>query len=112
MDLKILSLAAFGAAWLVSSCRENPTPRGSTTDSTATNQQIYSVTGLVKEIKMDRRTAVIQHEEVPGYMPAMTMPFKVKKTNEIEKLQPGDQRTFSLVVNTEVGWIEQFRKLK
>jgi protein SCO1/2 len=111
MDLKRFSFAGFVAVWLVSSCRENPTTGDFSHRSTTATQQIYSVTGLVREIKMDRRTAVIQHEEVPGYMPAMTMPFKAKSTNEINTLQPGDQISFRLVVTQDEGWIEQVRKL-
>jgi protein SCO1 len=112
MDLKSFSLVGFAAAGLVSSCRENPATGDFSHRGTATTQQIYSVTGLVREIKMDRRTAVIQHEEVTGYMPAMTMPFKAKNTNEINTLQPGDQISFRLVVTPEEGWIEQVRKLR
>jgi protein SCO1/2 len=111
MDLKSFSFVGFVVAWLVTSCRENPTTGAFSPRSTTTTQQIYSVTGVVKEIKMDRRTAVIQHEEVPGYMPAMTMPLKAKNTNEINTLQPGDQISFRLVVTPDEGWIEQVRKL-
>jgi Cu/Ag efflux protein CusF len=36
------------------------------------------------------RTATITHEDIPGFMPGMTMPFKVKNDADLEMLKPGD----------------------
>ncbi len=41
-----------------------------------TNRQYYQAKGVVKELDVGSRGMVIQHEAVPGYMPAMTMPFR------------------------------------
>ena len=43
--------------------------------------QSFSVTGVVKELKPNGNMVVIQHEEIPNYMRAMTMPFEVRNTN-------------------------------
>jgi len=72
--------------------------------------QHFAVRGIVREIKPDGKTAVIAHEEIPGYMEAMTMPFRVKDTNELAKVTVGDQVTFRLVVTQDDGWIEGLEK--
>ncbi len=73
--------------------------------------QIFSVTGLVKELKPDNKTVVVQHEEIPNYMQAMTMPFEVRDTNELAGLKTGDQVSFRLLVTEKDGWIDQLTKL-
>jgi protein SCO1/2 len=76
-----------------------------------TNQQTFQVKGIVRELKPDGKTIVIQHEAVPHYMPAMTMPFEVHDTNELRGLQPGDVITFQMTVNDTNGWIHHITKL-
>src|SRR5437879_9863043 len=41
--------------------------------------------------------------EIPGYMPAMTMPFDVKDAQEIVGLQPGDAISFRMIVTPDNG---------
>jgi protein SCO1/2 len=79
--------------------------------ATATNQQFFQVKGVVKELKTDERTVVIKHEEVTNYMPAMTMPFEVKNTNELRGLQAGDVVGFRLIVTDQDAWIDHLTKL-
>src|SRR5258708_2176898 len=56
----------------------------------APNQKPFPARGVVRELKPDGKTVVIQHEDVTNYMPAMTMPFDVKDPDELKGLQPGD----------------------
>jgi protein SCO1/2 len=44
-------------------------------------------------------------------MPAMTMPFDVKDTNELAGLGPGDSVSFRMTVTEKAGWIDQIQKL-
>lgn len=76
-----------------------------------TNQTIYQVKGVVKEIKPDGKSAVIKHEEIPDYMAAMTMEFEAKNTNELRGLKAGDAISFRLIVTDDDGWIDQVKKL-
>lgn len=73
--------------------------------------RIFAVKGVVKELKPDGRTVVIRHEAIADYMPAMTMPFEVKQTNELAGLQPGDAVAFRMLVTDREGWIDQVTKL-
>jgi protein SCO1/2 len=77
----------------------------------ATNQQFFQVKGVVKEVHPENKNVVIQHEAVPNYMPAMTMSFDVKNTNELRGLQPGDTIGFQLIVRGQDAWIKHITKL-
>lgn len=91
-----------------STSRTNPTPA---ITSTATNRQTYEVKGVVREVLPERKKAKITHEEIPGYMEAMTMMLDVKDARELNGLQPGDNINFRMVVTDDDGWIENIRKV-
>lgn len=74
-------------------------------------QQVYQVKGILKEILPGGEVVKIQHEKIPGYMEAMTMPLDVKDTNEITGLKPGDILTFNMVVTPDDAWIEKIVKV-
>jgi protein SCO1 len=77
----------------------------------STNRQTFEVKGVVQSVKPRQKEVEIKHEAIPGYMPAMTMPFEVKDTNELTGLEPGQAVSFRLIVTDTDGWIEQVRKL-
>src|SRR5204862_330147 len=45
----------------------------------------------------------IAHDQIPGYMQAMTMDFDAKDPDALTGLQPGDRVRFNLVVTREKG---------
>jgi protein SCO1 len=100
-------------ALAVSSCSEKSGEpmREIKTSDTATNEQVFQVKGEIKELKPDGKTAVIRHEAVQDYMPAMTMPFEVRNTNELRGLKAGDVVSFRMIVTDNDAWIDQVRKL-
>jgi len=71
---------------------------------------IHEARGFLKELRPDGITAVIQHEDIPGFMPAMTMPLSVKDPKEFEGVRAGDAITFRLIVTKDDSWIDQIRK--
>jgi protein SCO1/2 len=75
-----------------------------------TNQEIHAARGVVVEVNSSEKKVTIKHNEIPGYMQAMTMPFDVKDTNELTGLEPGDPVSFRLIVANNYGWIDQIRK--
>ncbi|HEX3798036.1 MAG TPA: SCO family protein [Verrucomicrobiae bacterium] len=75
-----------------------------------TNRQVYEVKGVVKSLAADGKSVMVQHQAVTNYMPAMTMPFDVRDTNELRGLQAGDAIGFQLVVAGNVAWIEHVTK--
>lgn len=79
--------------------------------TTVTNLHTYQVKGVIKKLPPDGKTVVIQHEEIPDYMSAMTMPFRVKDTNVLRGLQPGDAVSFRLRVTDDEGWIDAITRV-
>ncbi len=96
------SLLILALALATSSCGEKPSPSAATSK---TNQS-FAVKGIIRELKTDGRTVVIRHEKIPDYMEAMTMPFRVRDTNELAGLNPGDEVNFRLIVTEEASWME------
>jgi protein SCO1 len=66
----------------------------------------FAVRGVIKELRTDSRTVLVQHEAVAGYMPAMTMPFKVRESNELAGLHAGARISFRLRVTDTESWID------
>lgn len=76
-----------------------------------TNQQVYQVKGVIQQVIPEKKRARITHEQIPGYMEAMTMLFDVKDARELEGLQTNDVVEFRMVVTDDDGWIENVRKV-
>ena len=103
--LSSLMLTAFA----LGGCKQREQPP--TAAAAETNRQVFEVKGEIKEIKPNGRTAVIKHEEIPDFMPAMTMDLDVKDARELSGLKAGDQISFRMVVTSDDGWIENVRRL-
>lgn len=95
------------------SCERTPEAASQAAGSAApsSNRQIFQVKGVVVAVKPREKAVEIKHEAVPNYMPAMTMPFDVKDTNELAGLEPGQPVSFRLLVTDTEGWIDQIHKL-
>lgn len=77
-----------------------------------TGVRLFQVQGVVREIKEEGKIAVIRHEEIPGYMAAMTMSFDVKDPGEVKDVRPGDKVAFRMTVTETDGWIDQIHVLE
>lgn len=55
----------------------------------------YTTNGVVRGIDRDRLSVTIAHEDVPGYMPAMTMPFSLRAASQVDGLDVGDNVRFT-----------------
>jgi Cu/Ag efflux protein CusF len=56
----------------------------------------HTSTGVIQEIKDGGKVMVIKHQEFPGFMEGMTMPFTLKNDTVGEGIQSGDQVKFTL----------------
>jgi protein SCO1/2 len=66
--------------------------------SRAPEPKEYPLTGQILAITPERREVTIRHEDIPNFMPGMTMPFTVRDTALLEGKEPGDLVTGTLVV--------------
>jgi protein SCO1/2 len=92
-------------------CNHKSATERSSTTSTVTNLKVFEVKGLVSEVRPRQKEVEIKHEAVPDYMPAMTMPFDVRDTNELAGLQAGDRVIFRLQATDTDAWIDHIRKI-
>lgn len=99
------------AVLVVAGCGKSPEAGKAVPAASGTNQQRFQVKGVVLEVKPADKSVKIKHEEVTGYMPAMTMPFDVRDTNELAGIEPGDPVSFRLIVTDTEGWIDQIKKI-
>ena len=74
-------------------------------------ERSFQTRGVIREVMADARTAVIRHEDIPGYMPPMTMELNVRNPDEVRALKAGDTIEFRLNVNGQTHWIDAVRKV-
>ncbi len=67
----------------------------------------YELKGQVVSVDKKNRRVTIAHEEVRGFMEAMTMPFALKDGQSLDALAPGDQISAILVVSGSSSWLEE-----
>ena len=56
----------------------------------------YRAEGVVRAVLPDMNVMVITHQEIPGYMPSMTMGFRATSPTLYETVQIGDAVRFTL----------------
>src|SRR5262245_47359491 len=110
--MKLIWIVLLGFGLLASACRREAPQNASPSTNAGQSPELktFLVNGTLQKLDVVERTATIQHEEIPGYMAAMTMPFTVKNTNELAGLQPGDQVVFRLNVRENDSWIDKLKK--
>lgn len=75
------------------------------------NARLYDVRGIVRGFSPDRTTIEIEHENIRGFMPQMTMPFTPRDKKEIANLANGDAVSFRLHVTANDSWIDGVKKI-
>ncbi len=90
----VLAIASFG--W----------NRSSSTGHAENGRRVFKgIHGRIEEINLLENSVRIAHEEVPGYMPAMTMSLTVKPVALLKGFSTGDAVSFQLVVTKDDSWI-------
>jgi protein SCO1/2 len=79
--------------------------------SQQTTIRTFPARGIVEKIEPQENSLVISHAAIPSYMEAMTMPFKVRHSEEMTALKAGDQISFQLSVTDTESWIDHIVKL-
>jgi Cu/Ag efflux protein CusF len=74
------------------------------------SERRYALKGIVRGVDRDSRVVLIDHEAIPGYMGAMTMPYSVSDLKLILSLKPGDHIEATVVVaDHRVARLEDIR---
>lgn len=67
----------------------------------------YELRGQVLAVDRGRQEVTIKHEDVQGFMPGMTMPFKVRDTKLLDNAAPGDLVRATLVVESSAAYLSR-----
>ena len=74
------------------------------------NGRTYQLTGQMLVVKPDTNEVLVKHDDIPGFMPAMTMPYTVKDAALIRERVAGDLITATLVVEPEGAFLSRITK--
>src|SRR5688572_26642500 len=77
----------------------------------ASERREYTLQGQVLSVTADHKEANIKHEAIPGFMAAMTMPYKARDPQEFATLKPGDLINATLIVLSNDAYLENVRKV-
>jgi protein SCO1/2 len=78
---------------------------------TKSNERTFTLQGQVQSIDTPRKLVVVKHEEIKGFMPAMTMPYEVQDAKALDGLAPGDLIDATLVVVSNGAHLANIRKV-
>jgi protein SCO1 len=100
--LLVLLAAAFSICAQFVSCHSERRPQ----------EQRFALKGKVVAVDKAQRKLTVDHEAIPGFMEAMTMPYAVKDAKLLDSLSPGDQITAQVVVTDRSVWLENIAVTK
>jgi protein SCO1/2 len=85
----------FSAALSLSACAGRPAA-----------EKRYELKGKVVSVDRAKGEATVEHEDIPGYMPAMTMDFPVRDAGSLKVMEAGDRVQAALVVTDDAYWLD------
>jgi len=94
--IRSLFLPPLFACVALAGCHSGPQPDPQS--STSTNFNVYKLRGKVVSTDPSKGQVTLDHEAIPGYMDAMTMPYTLKDANVLSELHPGDVLTADILV--------------
>lgn len=109
--LRLMVIASVGMGFLTCGARNVPETKQAEVQKQSDGLLRFDLRGKVVSTRPADRKVVIDHEDIPGYMDAMTMPFTCLDADALQNLRPGDRVTGTLVfeVETNRSWVENLR---
>ena len=72
-----------------------------TQSAASQNFKVYKLSGKVVSTDASKGEVTLNHEAIPGFMEAMTMPYKLKDASILGELHPGDVITADVLVSQD-----------
>jgi protein SCO1/2 len=92
-----LFAVALSTAAVVAGCHSSPKPE--TQSPAAPSFKVYKLRGKVVSTNPATGEVTLDHDAIPGFMDAMTMPYKLKDPGILSELHPGDTITADVLVS-------------
>jgi protein SCO1 len=96
--MNLLLRSVFVAAIAASACSRTPPAKE------------YQLRGQILDVKPETNEVLVKHGDIPGFMPAMTMPYKVEDGRLLTGKEPGDLITATLVVGETEAHLSKIDK--
>ena len=77
----------------------------------SSDRREFTLKGQILSLAPDGKEANIKHEDIKGFMSAMTMPYHVRDEKQFENLVPGDLIAATLVVVSNDAYLKDVRKV-
>ncbi|HWA26176.1 MAG TPA: SCO family protein [Lacunisphaera sp.] len=79
---------------------------GAASTATAPGEKRFPLTGEIVKVEAEPQVLIVAHEEIKGFMPAMTMEFKVSKA-DLANAKAGQRIRAEMVHRGEDYWLEK-----
>ena len=96
--MRTRTIIALAAISLAAACTREPDAR------------TYQLTGQILVVKPETNEILVKHDDIPGFMPAMTMPYTVKDSAIIKDRVAGDLVTATLKVAPDGAFLSAVAK--
>ncbi len=99
---------------VLASCErtQQRSPEPSTAQKDQTTKSRFYGQGRVVKIDTARQVILIQHQEIPNFMSAMTMSFFLEKTELVQGVQVGDSIHFTLTKGDRRLFVSEINVIK
>src|SRR6476646_4823872 len=78
---------------------------------TRSDERTFTLQGQVLSLEPARKVLTVKHEEIKGFMPAMTMPYEVRDAKLLDGLKAGDLINATLVVVSNGAYLSTIKKV-
>ena len=95
--MRALVASALLAVAVAAGCHSSPKPEAQGASTPAF--KVYKLRGKVVSTNPATGEVTVNHEAIPGFMDAMTMPYKLKDPSILSELHPGDTITADVLVS-------------
>jgi len=102
---------ALAAGAIASSMALTRKPAAEARPASAAAVRTFQVNGRIRDIAPGTKTLTVAHEEISGYMPAMSMPLQVRDASLLKGLRAGDEIHFELSVTDDDSWISHIETI-
>jgi protein SCO1/2 len=97
--IRRIIVSLFLVAVALTGCHSGPQAGNESSD--VGNFKVYKLRGKVVSTNTSTGEVTLNHEAIPGFMDAMTMPYKLKDASVISELHPGDRIIADVLVSQD-----------
>ena len=95
--MRTRTIIALAAILILAACRRD-------------DSKTYQLTGQILVVKPETKEVLVKHEDIPGFMPAMTMPYTVSDASILKGRAAGDLITATLKVAPDGAYLTAITK--